>query len=272
MSETIRLFVGTSANGQDAEAEMVLAYTAQKHASLPLSITWMRQAADGPYGGWRSCRQGRTPFTSFRWSLPAVCGYEGRAIYTDVDFFFLGDLAELWTQPLDSSAIMAIKGPDGKLQNSSCILFDNAKCKDHVPDLKTLKALPDAHEHMLAYLRPRKELIAPQVGDWNCKAYEKLNPAKPLPPLQLDGVSAYHFTRIETQLHLRYASPRLKAEGQTHWYTGPVYTHPHTALVAFYDALYREALDAGYTVDRFQSASFDGATRKNFTYQQRVSA
>ncbi len=269
MSEPIRLFVGTSANGQDAEAEMVLEFTARKHCSLPLDITWMRQAASGPYSGWASSANNRTPFSSFRWSPPAVCGYQGRAIYTDVDFFFLADLAELWAQDIPGDRIMAMKGPDGKLSNSACILFDCAKCKGHLPDLKHLKAMPDAHEQMLAYLRPRKDqLIQGLEGDWNCKAYEKLSQAKPIPPLDLSKAKAYHFTRIEHQLHLHYAIPRLKTARQSHWYTGPVSAHPHQELVAFYDGLYRDALDAGYTVDQYRVESFAGATRNAFTYKQ----
>lgn len=269
MSDTIRLFVGTSARNEDLEAMMVLAYTAQKHASLPIEITWMRQSATDPiWGGWNATHW-RTPFSGFRWAPPSVCGFQGRAIYTDVDFFFLGDLAELWTQDIPGSAIMAMKGPDGKMNNSSCILFDNAKCRGHIPALKQLKPMADTHGEMLQYLRPLKNtLIKGFDGDWNCTAYEKMRPGADI-PLKLDDVKAYHFTRIEHQLHLRYALPRLKAEGRTHWYTGPVYPHPHAGLVALYDALYHEALDAGFTLDQFRSEAFEGATRKAFTYQPR---
>lgn len=267
MSDAIRLFVGTSANGEDAEAEMVLEYTARKYSSLPIDITFMRQAAKGPYAGWASCASNRTPFTSFRWSPPAMCEYQGRALYTDVDFFFLADLAELWTQPIEGSHVMAMVGPDGKLNNSSCILFDCAKCKGHVPDLPALKAMRDAHAEMLEYFRPRREqLIGSIQGDWNCKAYEKMKPGAPVPPLNLSGAKAYHFTRIEVQLHLRYAVPRLQREGAKHWYTGPVYPHPHTELVELYDQLYQEAAAAGYAVDQYRVTPFAGAERRNFTY------
>lgn len=272
MSDTIRLFVGTSANGEDAEAEAVLEYTARKHCSLPLEITWMRQAATGPWAGWKSNARGRTQFSAFRWGPPAVCGFAGRAIYTDVDFFFLADLAELWRQNIPGSFVMLMKGPDGKLSKSSCILFDCAKCRGHVPDIDTLKAMPDAHEAMLAYFRPRREqLIGGFSGDWNCVAYEKMKGATP-PPLNLRDVKAYHFTRIEHQLHLRYAIPRLKAEGKSHWYTQPVGPHPHAELAAFYDGLYREAMAAGYTPDRYRVQAFDGAARREFGYRQRAVA
>lgn len=267
MSDTIRLFVGTSANGEDLEAEAVLEYTARKHCSLPLEIHWMRQAASGPWSGWKSCARGTTTFTSFRWSVPAVCEFQGRAIYVDVDFFFLGDLADLWTQEIAGSHVMLMKGPDGKLNYSSCILFDCAKCQGHIPSLERLKTLPNAHDEMLGYFRPRKEtLIGAQVGDWNCQAFEKMKGTRPEGPLNLGNAQAYHFTRIEHQLHLRYALPRLKAEGKSHWYQGKTGSHPHEGLIEFYDQLYHEALAAGYTLDQYRVENFAGATRRNFTY------
>lgn len=266
MSDPIRLFVGTSANGEDREAEAVLEYTARLHCSRALEITWMRQAATGPFSGWKSNVRGRTPFTAYRWAPPALCGFTGKAIYTDVDFFFLGDLAELWDQDVTGSFVVLMKGPDGKLSKSSCMLFDCAKCQGHIPDLPRLKQMGDAHEEMLAYLRPRRaELVGGFAGDWNCVAYEKMKSAT-VPALNLGTAKAYHFARIEHQLHLRYAMPRLQAEGRSHWYTGPVFPHPHAGLVALYDGLYRAALAAGYTLDRYDVAGFSGATRRNFTY------
>lgn len=267
MSEPIRLFVGTSANGEDAEAEAVLEYTARKHCSLPLDIRWMRQAATGPWSGWKSSAQGRTSFSAFRWSIPAVCGFEGRGLYVDVDFFILADLAELWTQDVSGSHVMLMKGPDGKLNYSSCILFDCAKCQGHVPSLDALRKMPDAHSEMLNYMRPRREqLIGGLAGDWNCQAYEKVRAGAQAPPLNLSAAKAYHFTRIEHQLHLRYALPRLKAEGRSHWYTGAIGPHPHPELIELYDRLYHEAIAAGYTPERYRVDAFEGATRRHFTY------
>ncbi len=96
--DTVRLFVGASVN-DDVESQIVLEFSARKHCSIPLEITWMQQAAKGPYAGWK-CGSGRTPFTHFRHSVPAMCNYEGRGIYMDSDFLVLQDLAELWRQQI----------------------------------------------------------------------------------------------------------------------------------------------------------------------------
>jgi hypothetical protein len=72
---------------------------------------------------------------------------------------------------------------------------------------------------------------------------------------------------MEHQLHFKYALPRLKAEGRSHWYTGPVFAHPRQDLQALFDQLYAEALAAGYTVEQYRVDPFAGATRRAFTYK-----
>ena len=81
MIEPIRIFIGTSANNEDADSEMVLEYTLRKNSSLPLEITWMRQTHDqnSIWGGWETQRWS-TPFSGFRWAIPEACGFTGRAI------------------------------------------------------------------------------------------------------------------------------------------------------------------------------------------------
>lgn len=261
MSETIRLFVGTDANNCDLESQCVLEYTARKHCSMPLDITWMRQAAKGPWSGWK-CRSGRTPFSHFRWSPPAVCGYEGRSIYCDGDFFFLADLSAVWNQEIPNVAL--VRNPTGKL-TSSFIVFDNAKAKGHVPSLDDLRRMPDAHSTLLNYFRAHPELLSATDGNWDCadmRGYELDDPT----------VKACHYTRVENQLHLKYAIPRLAAEGRSHWYTGPVFDHPRQDLVELFDRLYVEAQAEGFTVDKYRVDPFEGAARKDFTYSKHIGA
>ena len=46
MKDVIKLFVGCAPNGEDAESQMVLEYTARKHSSLPIDIVWMKHSND----------------------------------------------------------------------------------------------------------------------------------------------------------------------------------------------------------------------------------
>ena len=111
MSEPIRIFIGTSANNEDSDAEMVLEYSLRKNSSRELMITWMRQTHDESsiWGGWQTQRWS-TPFSGFRWAIPEACGFSGRAIYMDVDQVNLRDIADLHNTPLQGRPCAARPG------------------------------------------------------------------------------------------------------------------------------------------------------------------
>jgi hypothetical protein len=256
MSDTIRLFIGCDGSNCDLESQMVAEYTARKYCSLPLEITWMQQAAKGPYSGWK-CGSGRTPFTHFRWSLPAMCGYEGKAIYTDVDWIFRADLAELWQQPVPGVFLSRV-GKKG-LGKTCCMLFDCAHAQGHVPTLDKLKTMQDPQGTLMAYFRGRPDLFSGFDGDWNAidiKGYEDINDPR---------IKAIHYSRIEMQPSFPYAQKRLSKEGKSHWYTGPTGPHERPELIALFGQMYREALAAGYTVEQYTVGAF-ASERRNFTY------
>lgn len=257
MSETIRLFLGTSPNGEDYEAEAVAVYTARKFSSLPLEITFMRQSKKGPYSGWRSCSKGVTPFSGFRWSIPAMCNFEGRGLYTDVDFVFHADLAELWREEIPGVIVTKRPKPAGKVK-TCCTLFDCAKAKRHIETLDGLRKMTDPQGHYSNYFKDRPELVNHYAsGDWNAHdAFDLSNPR----------IKATHYTRIESQLHLKHAIPRLRAQGRSHWYTGEVFAHPNPALQLHFDAMLEEAKAAGLTYESFQYGSGVEISRRNFTY------
>jgi hypothetical protein len=257
----IRLFVGADGTNSDLESQAVLEWSVRKHASQPVEIVWMQQAAKGPWSGW-NCGTGRTPFTHFRWSLPAVCHFEGRAIYTDSDFLFVADIADLWNQPIPQMAL--VRNPTGKI-STSCILFDCAKARGLVPTLDKLRAMPDAHGTLFNFFRDHPEHLSGMEGNWDCgdlRGYELNDPR----------VKAIHYTRMSTQPQLAHALPRLKREGRAHWYTGETAPHPRPELQALFDALLVEATANGYGIERYRVDPFGGATRKEFAYRQPVKA
>lgn len=257
MIDTIRWFIGTSANGEDLEAEIVAEWSARKHCSLPLEITFMRQAAKGPWAGWASSKRGITPFTPFRWGIPAACDFKGRAIYSDTDFIVVGDFAELWRQ--DIPGVMLLQSPLGKLR-TGCLLFDCEKAKAVVPGFDALKKMDDAHGHMEVFFRNNRHHMKAFDGDWNCidgGSYSTLTDAR---------IKALHYSRISSQVHLKHAAARLKAEGRSHWYTGETHPHPRPEMQEMFDGLLAEALAAGYGPERYKVGKFDGAVRRDFVY------
>lgn len=256
MSETIRLFIGTSPNGEDYEAEAVAAYTAHKFSSLPIEITWMRVSKKGPYSGWKMA-SGVTPFSSFRWSIPAMCNFEGRGLYADVDFVWHADLAELWREDIPGVIVTKRPKPAGKLK-TCCTLFDCAKAKKHVADLDGLRRMSDPQGHYSNYFKDRPALVSNYTsGNWNGIDMFDLSDQR---------IKATHYSRIEHQCHLPHAIRRLKAQGRSHWYMGEVFEHPNAQLQQHFDAMLIEAQATGLTYESFEYGSGVEISRRNFTY------
>ncbi len=252
----IGLCVGADGGNCDLESQMVLEYSVRKYASEPVSIAWMQQSATGTFSGWQ-CGSGRTPFTHFRWCLPSICGYEGKAIYCDCDFIFRDDIAKLWHQDVPG-VFLSKQGRKG-LGKTCCMLFDLAHAQGHVPALDVLKAMPDPQGTMVAYFKARPELSSGFDGDWNCidlKGYADINDPR---------IKAIHYSRIEMQPSFPYAQRRLMKEHQLHWYAGPTGPHERPELTALFDQMYREALSAGYTLEQYRVKRFR-SERRNFTY------
>ena len=91
LDQPIKLFIGCDPNNSDLEQMMVLDYSLHKHTSEPVEIIWMQLSRD-PSSVWYSNPQTgegwhtekwATPFSGFRWAIPAYCGFSGRAIYMD---------------------------------------------------------------------------------------------------------------------------------------------------------------------------------------------
>lgn len=253
----IKLHVGVTCNNEDLESQAVLEWSVRKHASEDVEIVWMMNGHEH-WAGWKTSSM-RTPFSHYRWSIPAVCDYEGRAIYSDSDFMFLGDIAELWNEPISDPAILLAKNA-GKM---CCILFDCEKARGHVPGLKALKASNDPQGQMSSYFKKHEHLLAKfTTGDWNVldgKGYEDIRTDP--------RVKACHYTRMEHQCHLPYAVKRLKAEGKAHWYKGPIGPHPRKDVQEVFDELLQEAIANGYPPERYRVKPFGKMAKRDFVYK-----
>ncbi|MBL8211584.1 MAG: hypothetical protein JNK87_12765 [Bryobacterales bacterium] len=112
----IRVFVGS---GDASRIERgVLEYSLARHATQPYElyiyngtrgvverngeVVWQRETL-GPVRGHKFA----TEFSLFRYLIPELCRFEGRAIYLDSDMIALGDIAELANWPLPDAAWFA---------------------------------------------------------------------------------------------------------------------------------------------------------------------
>ena len=252
MTEVARIFVGCDPNNCDLEQMMVLEYSLRKHASIPVDIHWMQLSRDpaSPWysdpalaAGWHTERW-VTPFSGFRWAIPALCNFDGRAIYMDADMIVLRDIATLWRMPIAPGKVLSAKGR--KQRWRFCVtVWDCAAARAHLPSLDALKAVPEAHAERIRYFSEHPALIAPLHGDDNNVDGEN----KPV-----EDIRILHYSDIGTQFSHRYAFDRLAAEGAKHWFDGETLPHPRSDLQALFDRYYDEALAAGYTLDQYKVA------------------
>lgn len=147
--DTIRLFVGT--DPQQHVAERALEASVRRNTTGTVNITWMR--AGDPGWDWGGVECGwATPFTWFRWHVPKHCGFEGRAIYMDVDQLALADLRELWEWKIPHSAHGMYAGRSPAL--ADVILWDCARMEDRIIKYmradaeRTMQALPPEWDHI----------------------------------------------------------------------------------------------------------------------------
>lgn len=249
--ETIRVFAGCDPNDCDLEQMMVFEHSLRKHASLPVEIHWMRLSRDpesfwysdpAAARGWRTERWA-TPFSGFRWGVPACCGFEGRAIYMDTDMIVLADLAELWRTPLAGEAVFAARREPG-FQRFCVMLWDCAAAARVLPPMTALRSDADAHRKLTRHFAQHPEQVQPMDAAFNNIDGD----GQPL-----ERIKVLHYSDMGTQFSHRYAIPRVQAEGRQHWFDGQVLPHPREDLSALFEREYQEALAAGLTPQQYRN-------------------
>ena len=134
------------------------------------------RAGQGKFSGWN---QGMvTPFTMFRWAIPEICKFEGRAIYLDVDQIVLGDISELWAFGDSGLFWQCAVRPDVSVINCD-------KAPKDWPSMARIRAM---------HKRNSKDLLRRQAG---CKA--TIDPMWNVDDEVVDGMKLLHFTGIDTQ-------------------------------------------------------------------------
>ncbi len=263
--EPIKVFVGCAPNGEDAESMMVLEYSIKKHCSMPVEIVWMMLSDDPDsfWGGWDSAEWG-TPFSALRCGIPEYCNFRGQAIYMDSDMMVLADLAELWNNPWESDT--AIVQARGSWRLCVC-KFHNERCRDNPawPRVAQFRRHTGLYGFVFALIN-RSEHLRQDFGTaWNNFDGEDNEP--------LENIKILHYTDMASQPHLKYAIPRLKKQGLTHWYDGELRSHKRPDVTALFDKLYNEALLHGYKVEDYTKnkyVKFDKASLKDWKYENVV--
>ena len=224
----VKIFIATSANGEDKDAELVYEYSLRKNCSSNLDITWMRLSNE-PQSFWSSwnTKKWYTPFSGFRWAVPYLCNFEGRAIYTDVDMINFHDITELYETKLVNSVFGCKQGKRFGLYEPCVMIIDCEKAGEIIWDIKKLQRKKNSHEKM-------KQLILSSHS--YCKAIDPLWNCFDGEDSPLIKIKQLHFTNMSTQ-------PWKPA-----WYRGETKSHPRKDIVELFWDLKKEALNEGMSL------------------------
>lgn len=262
--DTINIFVGCDPNNCDLEQLMVLEYSIRKHTHHPIKIHWMQLSHD-PKSPWYSdpaqkkgwnTEKWATPFSGFRWAIPELCNFTGRAIYMDADVIVLSDISELWQHPIDDQAIVIAKGK--KSARLCTCVWDCAKAQEFLPSLEKLRTEANSHQSMIQLIKQHPELVTDYQDSYNNIDGEDM---------PIEDIKILHYSDMGTQFSHKYSIPRLEQNNQKHWFDGEIMQHPRQDLIALFDQYYQEALNAGYSLENYAIepfGEFKKATQKKY--------
>jgi hypothetical protein len=197
----VRIFMGTEPHQHRAERILVWSITQVRDPARRYEIYLMKDLAGFDRRGWK------TSFTYYRYAIPALAGYEGRAIFNDVDQIYFTDPAELFDMDMGDAGVLCINE-----RETSVMLIDCAKMADtwRLEQAQTNRTGGHKHTFFRAQMH-EKGLWAPMPGVWNARDWE-----------YEEGVSnLLHYTTVHSQpwrpfpKELRY---RKSPEGEI-WHT-----------------------------------------------------
>ena len=226
MSETSRVFIGSDIH--NIKAERALIYSIMKNTRSPVEINIMSRFGDDiSWKGWQNTSKWATCFSCFRWAIPAVCGFQGRAIYLDSDMIVLGDIDDL----NNSDASKGIATTPAR--ESSVMVFD-CSCFVNLPQFQIEALKQDAAQTGSYYRWLRDQgMVTFITQDWNC----------------LDGKD---FDEIRTKL-IHYTELPWQP-----WHPAPqrfsYVPHPHKKVTEIWHQYYEESFDTAQS-PHFKMAS-----------------
>jgi len=211
MSDEIKIFIGSSSNGEDSQIEAAYEYSLRHNCSDDIDIVWMRQSNDriSWWGGWKTSAWS-TPFSGFRWAIPEYCQFEGRAIYTDCDMINYRDISELINIDMQGKPVAARRGNRFGGHEFCVMVFDCWQFHQHALPLNRMKNIAESHHRMIRKFSGNSDLVYDLDPKWNV----------------LDGENY----RIEDMYQLHYTNMATQP-WQPGWYSGKTQPHPREDVV-----------------------------------------
>ena len=224
MPEKVKIFIGSSSNGEDSFIENIYEYSLRKNCSVDLEITWMRQNKEGLWAHSKT-DMWSTPFSGFRWFIPEVCEFKGRAIYTDCDMINFIDMSELLNVDMHNKPIAARKGQRFGGHEFCVMVFDCERIQEMLVPISRQKNIMEYHHRMIQKFSGNDQLVHELDPRWNCLDGEDR---------KINDIWQLHWTNMSTQ------------PWRPGWYVGEQKPHPRPDLVSLLNEMHQEAKDAGY--------------------------
>ena len=176
--------------------------------------------------------QNITEFSLYRYLIPQLCNYQGKAIYIDSDVICLTDIGELFDTSLNSRDFLAKKDAythmGSNLWALSVMLIDCAKCRF---DLETYYA----------------EIAC---GLYSARDFACMSPA-------FLAHHPYKIGKLDSNWNvLDYADKQTKLIHYTNLHTQP-WKHPHHPYGRLWFNYFQEAIAAGYVTQKDIDLSLD---------------
>jgi len=167
-AQPLQIYIGY--DHRQAVSYNILQFSLFRHSSKPLALSPL-VLPQLPI-----TRQGLTPFTYSRFLVPWLNGFQGWAVFLDIDFLCLADIAELFALCDDRYAAMVSKN-EKKFEWASMIMFNCAHpanrvlTPDYIEDPQRCRFphtmdwlsedlvgdLPREWNHLVGYDRPRND-------------------------------------------------------------------------------------------------------------------
>lgn len=136
-----------------------------------------------------------TEFSNYRFLIPQLCGFTGRAIYLDSDMICFADIDDLFSASLDEIDLLAkpFNAPNGERRwGPSVSLYDCARCRfdleQYMEEIEQgLYSYNDLHQMSPRFLARHPFRVGSIDPNWN--SYDRLDRATKL----------IHYTNLHTQ-------------------------------------------------------------------------
>jgi len=171
----VRIFVGTEPDQFRAERVFVWSVLKVRDPARGYEIHLMSDLEGFDRSTWK------TGFTQYRYAIPALADYTGKAIYNDVDQIYLSDPAELFDTDMQGNAVLSINEKE-----TSVMLLDCEKLEALWP--LGMAQQPNKHKVFRARVH-EAGLWGTMDPGWNSRD-DEYDP---------EGSHLLHFTTLHTQ-------------------------------------------------------------------------